>query len=102
MESIKATYDVMRSTANEVDNLASDYETQYQNLVNEVENLTSLHYQGIDADAFREKVEEFKLDFMKMKNLMNDYATFLRDTATQYENTQRNRLQQAQQLGTKH
>ncbi len=98
MESITATLDSMRTTANEVDNLADEYANKYQEFLNEVASLTSTHWTGIDATAFKDQVEGFRDDFVKMKNLMNDYATYLRRAADQYETTQNNVRQTAQSL----
>lgn len=98
MESITATYENMRKVATEVDNLADDYENLYRKFLSEVENLTTTDWKGTDADAFREQVKGFSDDFSKMKQLMNDYATFIRQTADSYEETQNNLKQQASTL----
>lgn len=95
MESITATYQDMRKTATDIDSLADSYETNYQKFMTEVENLTTTDWKGPDADAFREQVQGFRDDFAKMKQHMNDYATFIRQTADEYERTQNNVKQQA-------
>ena len=98
MESITATYADMKKAASDIDNLAESYETDYQKFLSEVETLTTTDWKGTDADAFRTKVSEFRDDFAKMKQLMNDYATFIRQTAIEYENTQNHVKQQASTL----
>lgn len=98
MESITATYEDMRRTATEVDTLADDYENLYQRFLSEVEKLTKTDFKGIEADTFYERVNGFRDDFSKMKQLMNDYATFIRQTADSYEETQNNLKQQASAL----
>ena len=85
MESLKVSSDSLRKLASEVDGLADTYGTQYGNLIKDVTTLTSSDYQSEDADQFREKVEGFKPDFDKMKQLMNDYADFLRKAAQSYD-----------------
>lgn len=99
MDSITYTYDQMRSVANEVDSLADEYSTKYQNFLKEVDTLTTTDFIGEDADAFKEKAEAFRPDFNKMKELMNEYATFIRRAAEQYKETEMNLKQQAQSLG---
>lgn len=98
MESITATYVDMRNTAKDIDGIADKYESSYQRFMDEVETLTTTDWKGVDADAFREQVKGFRDDFAKMKQLMNDYATFIRQTADEYERTQNNIKQQASTL----
>lgn len=86
MESIKVTPENLRKIASLVDDKAGEYYTEYQNLIKDVEELTSIDYRGDDATAFLEKVEGFEPEFNKMKELMYEYAEFLRDAATRYEN----------------
>ena len=86
MESIKVTPENLRKIASQVDDKAGKYYTEYQNLIKDVEELTSIDYRGDDATAFREKVEDFEPEFNKMKELMHEYAEFLRNAATSYIN----------------
>ena len=90
MESIKVTPENLISQAGKVDDEASKYYNEYRNLLNDVQTLTTSDYTGDDANAFREKVEGFEPDFNKMKELMNEYAGFLREAAKNYQNTQQN------------
>ena len=59
-------------------------------MLQDVETLTSTDYTGDDATAFRNQVEGFREDFNKMKQLMNEYADYLRQAASTYEDTQSN------------
>lgn len=90
MDSILVTPENLKKKATEVDSKASDYYKEYQNLLADVQNFTSSDWTGEDATAFRNKVEGFEPDFSKMKQLMEEYASFLRQAATNYENTQSN------------
>lgn len=90
MESIRVTTENLRAQAAKVDEEASKYYNEYQGLLKDVETLTSSDWKGEDADAFREKVKNFEPDFNKMKELMNEYANFLRDAARNYDNTTEN------------
>lgn len=90
MESIKVTTEDLRNAASTVDNLAIEYDKEYAALFQDVETLTSTDYTGDDATAFRNQVEGFRDDFNKMKQLMNEYADYLRQAAATYEDTQSN------------
>ena len=90
MESIKVTPENLRSQATKVDTEAQNYYNEYRKLFSDVEQLTSNDWTGEDANEFRTKVEGFETDFNKMKELMNEYANFLRRAADNYQNTQEN------------
>lgn len=90
MESIKVTTESLRNAASSVDNLAMEYDKEYNALLQDVETLTSTDYIGEDATAFRNQVEGFKEDFIKMKQLMNEYAEYLRQAASTYEDIVQN------------
>lgn len=88
MERIKVTPENLRAQATKVDQEAANYYNEYRGLLADVDTLTSSDYKGEDADAFRNKVDNFEPDFNKMKELMNEYANFLRQAADNYQNTQ--------------
>lgn len=94
MESIQVTPSNLRRAAGEVDDLANTYKSQYEGLFKIVENFTSTDFQGEDAKKFCSKVREFEDDFTNMKTLMNEYATFLRKAADDYEKNQENMISQ--------
>jgi WXG100 family type VII secretion target len=98
MTSIQVTPDNLRTQAAKVDQLATEYNDQYTTLLNEVDGFTSTDWKGSDATAFRDQVQGFKDDFVKMKELMNDYARFMRDSAQLYEDTQKDIINQAKGL----
>lgn len=90
MESILVTPENLNNQANKVDGKASEYYNKYRSLLAEVQEFTSTDWTGEDANAFRQKVQNFEADFTKMKELMEQYATFLRQAAKNYQNTQDN------------
>lgn len=90
MESIKVTPENLKSQATKVDNEAQAYYDEYRKLLSDIEQLTSSDWTGEDANEFRTKVQGFEADFNKMKELMNEYANFLRQAASNYQNTQEN------------
>lgn len=90
MESIQVTTENLTRKAGEVEGKAGEYMTHYQGLLSDVGTLTTSDWKGDDANAFREQVEGFREDFERMKELMDEYAGFLRTAATNYETTQGN------------
>lgn len=95
MDSIHVTTDELYSAANTIDGKADLYEDTYNNLLRKVESFTTSDFKGEDADAFRNQVNGFNDDFIKMKDLMYEYAAALRDFAKNYEETQKNVINQA-------
>lgn len=90
MESIQVTPANLRKAAGEVETMASKYKAQYGELFGLVETFTSTDYQGKDAKEFCAKVKDFEDDFIKMKDLMDEYAQFLKRAAEDYERNQEN------------
>lgn len=89
MESITVTTEELRKSAERVDGIAKEYGEVYDALLNDIATFTSTDWKGDDADAFRNQVEGFRQDFYNMKNLMNEYANHLRQSAIDYEEAQR-------------
>lgn len=96
-EKIIVTPQKLKESATNIENLAADYQRQYKALFDEASEL-SAKWQGKDYKAFVEQIGGFEDDLRKMHKLMNDYATYLRNTANSYEETQRNVVIQARQL----
>lgn len=94
---IKISPERLLAAAAQIEAYAKDYEQQYNQFYSKVD---ALHegYQGDDYDAFKAKTAEFKDDFIKMKNLMESYARFLRVSAATYEDTQANNAAAARSL----
>lgn len=90
MQSITVTPETLESQAGKVDQKAIDYFNDYMKLLNEVRDMTSIDWKGEDATAFKAKVEAFEADFKKMKQLMDEYAAYLRQAAKNYRETQIN------------
>ena len=98
MESIQVTTEELYSAAKTIDEKADFYKTTYENLLRKVESFTTSDFQGEDANAFRDQVNGFNDDFVKMKDLMNEYAAALRDFAKNYDDTREKVKNQAQGL----
>ena len=90
MKSITVTTQSLTTKAGDVDSKAAEYMSHYEALLNDVNTLTTTDWQGEDATAFRNQVEGLREDFQKMKELMGEYANFLREAAGKYDNLQVN------------
>ena len=90
MNSITVNTQTHINKASEVDEMAANYMSHYEALLNDVDTLTTSDWQGEDATAFRNQVEGFREDFQKMNKLMGEYADFLREAANKYNTMQEN------------
>lgn len=88
MDSTKVTPEILRKQAAKVDEEADRYYDEYHSLIGDVGEMTTTDWTGDDANEFRDKVGNFEPDFNKMKELMNDYANYLRQAADNYDNRQ--------------
>ena len=84
---IQVTPEQLESTAVRIEGLAADYQTEYDHLYNETNEMAST-WNGKDNIAFTEQIAGFKDDFEKMHSLMLKYADFLRKSAKAYRDTQ--------------
>ena len=85
------------TTANQVDQLANDYESEYNALFSTVQDLQNA-WAGEDNVAFTTQIEGFRDDFQRMTQLMRDYAAYLRKAAAAYRETRGNVVSQAKTL----
>jgi len=84
---IVVTPQELTAAAGAIEGLAGNYAQLYNALFSDVSSLQSA-WQGKDNLAFTRQIEGFRNDFEKMKSLMDDYAAFLRNSATNYSSTQ--------------
>ena len=84
---IEVTPEQLESTAGKIENLAADYQKQYEQLYSETNAMAST-WNGKDNVAFVNQIAGFKDDFQKMHKLMLNYADFLRKSAKAYRDTQ--------------
>jgi WXG100 family type VII secretion target len=71
--------------AAQVDALSDDFNNEYTQMYSMIEGELSSAWKGEDSVAFKEKVGEMKHFFDTMRETMNEYATFLRNTANAHE-----------------
>ena len=66
---------------------AAEYEAAYRNVY---ELLEQLHFvwQGKDYNAFASQLNDFRKDFDMMKRVLDEYARYLRESASVYSRLQ--------------
>lgn len=84
---IVVTPQELTNAATAIENLSGEYAQIYTNLFSDVGALQSA-WQGKDNQAFTTQIEGFRDDFERMKALMDEYASFLKNAAFNYTNTQ--------------
>lgn len=94
---ITVTPEALRTAAGQIEGFAQNYESEY-NRFYETTNQMNAGWDGADNRAFISRIDGFRDDFKKMKDLMVSYATFLRNTAKTYDATQQAIVDQAGKL----
>ena len=89
MASTIVTTDEMRSLASKIEGLATEYESIYTNDIygTGIEQLKAA-YVGEDADAVVNQLEGFRDDFQNLKQVIDQYAAYLRSAAKAYDDAQ--------------
>lgn len=67
------TTESVKNSAERVRDLVAQYETEYEKLYAEVENLRGSKWKGTASDAFNSKLEAYKDSFINLKDVMNSY-----------------------------
>lgn len=65
-----------------------DYNNAYGDIVSQANFLTTTSWGGQDAEAFKEKVNEFKRNFEEMATILEQYVNFLKKSAGVYQTAQ--------------
>ncbi len=94
---IVVTPQELTSTAIQIERLSGEYAQLYTALFSDV-NALQTAWQGKDNQAFTRQIEGFRNDFENMKALMDEYAEFLKNAATNYTITQDNVTEAAGRL----
>lgn len=82
------TTERLESSAAVIEEKTSNYNTEWEKLYTELQNLRSSQWQGIASETFNTKLEGYKNDFQEMSKVLLSYAEFLKSAATNYRNTE--------------
>lgn len=77
--------DTVVTIASQISSLGDDFFREYTQLYNMIDTDLVACWKGEDADAFKTKVEGEKHFFESMRDVINEYATFLRNTANAHD-----------------
>ncbi len=98
MAEYDVTPELIRKAATDIDEHVAEYDKAVTDFYSQMNSLQGTVYSGEAADALKQKAEEFRDDFTKMKQRMTAYANYLRNAAATYENADKNVAQQAKAL----
>ena len=87
----------LESVAYQIEQGAADYGKLYQQLFTEVEGMEKA-WQGTDNIAYTTQIEGFRDDLNKIKQILEQYALFLKESAKLYKNTQEEIVNKAKKL----
>ncbi len=88
---IEVTPEELRKISSEVTVLVEKYKENYTTLYDIIKTIKdSSAWDGADHDAFVEKINEFKKEFIEMEKDMEHYADFLNKAADAYSGVQNN------------
>lgn len=87
MEKIIVDPSRLENTASRIESSNGDYQRIYNALYSEVDKMTSV-WQGKENTAFTDKIKAFQDDFRQISLILNEYASFLRNSARAYRETQ--------------
>ena len=94
---IEVTPEMLTAAAGKINDLAGQYQTQYNNLYSETSAMKTT-WDGKDNVAFTNQIEGYKDDFKTMYNLLIEYAEFLKKSAKSYSDTQNAAVTEAKKL----
>ena len=77
--------EAIRRVAAKIDNLNDDFFAEYTEFYSVIDGDLMNNWKGEDSDNFRTKATNEKSHFESMKDVISEYATFLRNTANAHE-----------------
>ncbi len=98
MDYLRVTPEDLEKRAKEIDDKATEYADEYRKFFEDMERFTSTDWTGKGAEEFLKRIRGFEEDFSKMKQLMNDYAAFLRQSAKTYDTKEDEIIQRVNSL----
>lgn len=76
---------------------AQQYANTYEKIYQLLEQM-NLVWKGNDFDAFANQLKDFRKDFNRMKQVLDDYAAYLRESASIYDRLQQECIAMANRL----
>jgi len=96
----EVTTERLENSAQIIEDKTRAYNTEWNKLYTEIENLKSAQWKGIASDTFNKKLEGYRNDFEEMSTILTSYVEFLRSAAKNYETTENTLKDEAESLYT--
>ena len=96
-QDIRVTTGELRTIANALTTLADNYKTDYEAVLTRVNQMVD-RWQEVDSQTYRDKVQSFKSDFDRMKQEIDDYVQYLKNSAQAYDDAQGDAVNRAKNL----
>lgn len=77
--------DTIVTTAARIDSLNDEFFSEYTEFYSTIDGDLMVNWKGEDSDAFRQRALDAKPHFELLKDIISEYATFLRNTANAHE-----------------
>ena len=88
--------DTVLNTAAQIDSIGQDFFNEYSDLFALIQNELATAWKGEDADAFQTKANETKPHYDSMRDVISEYAAFLRNTANAHDSRMEDSKNQVQ------
>lgn len=77
--------DTIVNAAARIDNLNDDFYAEYTEFYSTIDGALMSNWKGDDSENFKIKANDVKPHFELLKDVISEYATFLRNTANAHE-----------------
>ena len=90
--------DSVLASAARLDSLNEEFESIFTSFYSTVESDLMTNWKGEDSDAFRQKTADMRSNFESMRDIITEYANFLRSAARAHEARQQESRNAANQV----
>ncbi|MDD6551563.1 MAG: WXG100 family type VII secretion target [Lachnospiraceae bacterium] len=86
----KVETEKLTSSASKLSDLIKQFDTEYNHLYTDVEELSSKAWTGVASESFNKKIQQYKETLTKMDKVLQQYVEFLNKSAKSYVTTENN------------
>lgn len=97
MRNINVDYNMLMQSSSYIEELNNEYKRLFTQLNTDVDTLSTT-WNGKDNVAFTNQIKGFNDDFNQVNLLLTQYATFLKNSAQSYKQTQEELVNHVQRL----
>ena len=88
MGTFVAAPEIIRSYGNKIVGLAEEFKTKMKSLYAKVDKLASSDYVSPEATVLANRIKAYKMDLVKIRNVMASYGAFCQGTSNDVETNQ--------------